>query len=976
MHSWKKKLVVSQLALACTLAITSQANAATNDISGQTYNTFHHYNDATYADDVYYDGYVGWNNYAADSYYNGDIYPVINNATVNGVISTYYLDDGISTNTNANSLTIKNSTIHGMIYSECMTTDCADRADDYYHDRLALTVDNSTIDDNYEHYTYNGTYNNAADTHVVNVFNIGTAITLDQEVDLSISNNSHVAGITLTQGYEWEDIDDNTVSTGVNSSEVFNNTITVKDSTVTSGSWTDEGTTGWFGNTGNASDYNGKGWNADDIALAVIAHPAADNAMQTTATFDNSTLMGDVFFSSNFDENFFPHGRDSYRDADGDVDTNGWDGTDRLDLTLNNGSKWVGAAMSAHQIGVDTDDDGVNDSYTYGINTEATATLIDIAANSLWPSSTVGVENSDSEYSEFDHIIGNEVYQSGLFNVTLNTGSQWDTTKTSLIDTLSINSGSTVNVADSTLISDSISLTGLSALNINEDGHVATDSLTVDNSTVTISDEVSAGWAVGDAALYANNIKVTNDGILNVGNTAANALQVDTLNLTSTTDTSGNIHAGVFNIESNRFVLDADLTNDRTWDTAQANYGYGIVAMNSDGHLTINGNGDINNGDELDNSSVDNVVAATGNYKVRIDNATGAGAIADYKDKEIIYVNDVNTNATFSAANKADLGAYTYQAEQRGNTVVLQQMELTDYANMALSIPSANTNIWNLEQDTVGTRLTNSRHGLADNGGAWVSYFGGNFNGDNGTINYDQDVNGIMVGVDTKIDGNNAKWIVGAAAGFAKGDMNDRSGQVDQDSQTAYIYSSAHFANNVFVDGSLSYSHFNNDLSATMSNGTYVDGSTNSDAWGFGLKAGYDFKLGDAGYVTPYGSVSGLFQSGDDYQLSNDMKVDGQSYDSMRYELGVDAGYTFTYSEDQALTPYFKLAYVYDDSNNDNDVNGDSIDNGTEGSAVRVGLGTQFSFTKNFSAYTDANYLGGGDVDQDWSANVGVKYTW
>ncbi|EJK0673009.1 autotransporter outer membrane beta-barrel domain-containing protein [Escherichia coli] len=49
----------------------------------------------------------------------------------------------------------------------------------------------------------------------------------------------------------------------------------------------------------------------------------------------------------------------------------------------------------------------------------------------------------------------------------------------------------------------------------------------------------------------------------------------------------------------------------------------------------------------------------------------------------------------------------------------------------------------------------------------------------------------------------------------------------------------------------------------------------------------------------------------------------------------------------------------------------------------RVSLGrndllirTFLSFTKNFSAYTDANYLGGGDVDQDWSANVGVKYTW
>lgn len=169
---------------------------------------------------------------------------------------------------------------------------------------------------------------------------------------------------------------------------------------------------------------------------------------------------------------------------------------------------------------------------------------------------------------------------------------------------------------------------------------------------------------------------MTNDGILDVGNTAANALQVDTLNLTSTTDTSGNIHAGVFNIESNRFVLDADLTNDRTNDTTKSNYGYGLIAMNSDGHLTINGNGDNDNTasieagqNEVDNNG-DHVAAATGNYKVRIDNATGAGSIADYNGNELIYVNDKNSNATFSAANKADLGAYTYQAEQRGNTVV------------------------------------------------------------------------------------------------------------------------------------------------------------------------------------------------------------------------------------------------------------------------------------------------------------------
>ncbi len=760
---------------------------------------------------------------------------------------------------------------------------------------------------------------------------------------------------------------------------MFNNTITVKDSTVTSGSWTDEGTDGWFGHTGNASNYSGNP-TADDVAIAAIANPYADNAMQTTATFDNSTLMGDVVFSSNFDENFFPNGADSYRDTNADVDTNGWDGTDRMDVTLNNGSKWVGAAMSVHQ--VDTDGDGTYDGYASG--TEATATLIDIAANSLWPASTVGIDDSNTAYDENNHIVGNEVYQSGLFTVTLNGASEWDTTKTSLIDTLSINSGSQVNVADSSLISDTISLTGGSYLNIGEDGHVATDTLTIDNSTVKMSDDVAAGWGITDAALYANTITVTNDGLLdvNVDQFDANPFQADTLNLTSTTDTAGHIHAGVFDIHSSDYVMDTDLVNDRTNDTSKSNYGYGVIAMNSDGHLTINGNGDNDSTtasveagqNEVDNAG-DNVAAATGNYKVRIDNATGKGSIADYKGNELVYVNDKNSTATFSAANKADLGAYTYQAQQVGNTVVLQQTELTDYANMALSIPSANTNIWNMQQDTLNNRLNTSRHGFEDNGGAWVSYFGGNFNGDNGTINYDQDVNGIMVGVDSKIDGNNAKWIVGAAAAFAKGDMNDRTGQVDQDSQSAYVYSSARFANNIFVDGNLSYSRFNNDLSATMSNGDYVDGDTTADAWGFGLKLGYDWKINDAGYVTPYGAISGLFQSGDSYSLSNSMDVGSQDYDSLRYELGVDAGYTFNYG-DQALTPYFKLAYVYDDSNNHNDVNGDSIDNGVEGSAVRVGVGSQFSFTKNFSAYTGVNYLGGGDVDQDWGANAGVKYTW
>ncbi len=932
MRCWNKKLVVSQLAIACTMAIASQASA-TIDISGTNYDTFY------YNGGVMYQGYVGYD--YGSSYFNGNIYPVINGANVNGVISTYYLDDGVAGNTNPNALTIKDSYIHGMITSQCMTADCADgRTDGYAYNRLALTVDNSTIDDNYEHYIYNNA--TTGETASYDTFNLGTAITLDQEVDLVIQNNSKVAGITLGQGYQWEDNYDVTAVDGWNNTEVFNDNVVVQDSVVTSGSFSDMGTEGFYGRTGKASDYsNGYSFNADDVALAVIASDS-DNAMQTTATFDHSTLTGDVLFSSTFDNNFGGYDRldadgnlvhvDAYdRNGDGVADSNGWDDTDRLDLTLTNGSKWVGAAFS---------------------DVEATSELYDYQANSIWPGSVYGINADGTAFDEGNHVAGNAVYQSGIFNVTLDNGSEWDTRKVSNIDDLTVNNGSKVNVEDSSLLADSITLTNGSSLNIGDSNNavdaydvgyeVATNSLHIDSySQASLLEET--------ASLYANTITVDNHGQLNVG-----LGQIDTNNMILT-------NAGVLNIASRDYVLNSDLNNGRyiTNNIYDANYDYGVIALNSDGHLAVNGD-------------------VAGNYQVRIDNATGAGSVAQYQNKEIIrvYDNNANTSASFTAANKADLGAYTYEAQQNGDVVTLQQKELTDYANMALSIPSANSNIWNMEQDVLSTRLANGRHNAGDQGGAWVAYYGGSFSGSTSVMDYDQDVNGIMVGVDKQIDGNNAKWTVGAAAGFGKGSMDDRSGNVDQDTQSARFYTSARFPSNVFVDTTLSYSHYSNDLTAVMSNGESVSGDISSDAWGFGLKAGYDWLFNESGYLTPYASITGLFQDGDAYQLSNKMDVDSQSYDSLRYELGADIGYTFNYGNDQSFTPYGKLAYVYDDADNSVNVNNDSIDNGVEGSAVRVGLGGQFSFTKNFSTYADANYLGGGDVDQDWAANVGVKYTW
>jgi len=203
------------------------------------------------------------------------------------------------------------------------------------------------------------------------------------------------------------------------------------------------------------------------------------------------------------------------------------------------------------------------------------------------------------------------VYQSGIFNVSLDNGSEWDTRKVSNIDDLVVNNASKVNVENSSLLADSITLTNGSSLNIGDSNNategytgyeVATNSLHIDSYSQTSLTEETA-------SLYANTVVVDNHGELNLG-----MGQVDTNNMVLT-------NAGVLNVASRDYVLNSDLNNGRyiTNDIYDPNYDYGVIALNSDGHLAVNGD-------------------VAGNYQVRIDNATGVGSQVQYQGKEIIRV--------------------------------------------------------------------------------------------------------------------------------------------------------------------------------------------------------------------------------------------------------------------------------------------------------------------------------------------------
>ena len=99
-------------------------------------------------------------------------------------------------------------------------------------DVFTLNIANTTIDDDYEALYFTDSYKDGDVTkHTNETFDTseGVAVNLDVESNINISNNSRVAGIALSQGNTYNE-------TYTTESHTWDNNISVKDSTVTSGS--------------------------------------------------------------------------------------------------------------------------------------------------------------------------------------------------------------------------------------------------------------------------------------------------------------------------------------------------------------------------------------------------------------------------------------------------------------------------------------------------------------------------------------------------------------------------------------------------------------------------------------------------------------------------------------------------------------------------------------------------------------------
>ncbi|EOX6622379.1 autotransporter outer membrane beta-barrel domain-containing protein, partial [Escherichia coli] len=254
-------------------------------------------------------------------------------------------------------------------------------------------------------------------------------------------------------------------------------------------------------------------------------------------------------------------------------------------------------------------------------------------------------------------------------------------------------------------------------------------------------------------------------------------------------------------------------------------------------------------------------------------------------------------DSTLKATGTTEGGLYQYDLTQGadGNFYFVKNTHKASNASSVIqAMAAAPANVANLQADTLSARQDAVRLSENDKGGVWIQYFGGKQKHTTaGNASYDLDVNGVMLGGDTRFMTEDGSWLAGVAMSSAKGDMTTMQSKGDTEGYSFHAYLSRQYNNGIFIDTAAQFGHYSNTADVRLMNGGgTIKADFNTNGFGAMVKGGYTWKDGNGLFIQPYAKLSALTLEGVDYQL-NGVNVHSDSYNSVLGEAGTRVGYDF-----------------------------------------------------------------------------------
>ena len=347
---------------------------------------------------------------------------------------------------------------------------------------------------------------------------------------------------------------------------------------------------------------------------------------------------------------------------------------------------------------------------------------------------------------------------------------------------------------------------------------------------------------------------------------------------------------------------------------------------------------------------------------------TGDGTFNDATGGDIAALSEHITvgekPADLSLDEGAVMGAVTARINENGEIVdkkVAVNDKTDSLTNKVVHIPQI---INRIMMNDVRKRMGDIRSAEGTHG-AWVRYNGGEMSG----RGIDNDFNMIQVGFDTMSGADAPRF--GVAFSYANSEAEDGYGTADMDAYSLAAYATKFYDNGMFVDVIGRLAKIDTDL-----DNVGMTGKMDNLAVSLSGEFGWRFDVTKSLYVEPAVEATYTYMDSDEFTLVQG-EYELESTDSFIGRAGIAAGFKCPANKGDV---YVRAAVAHEflgDATMNSSINGNralAVELDGKDTWVEFGLGANFNVNESTYVYADVERTEGAAIDEDWRANVGVRF--
>ena len=326
--------------------------------------------------------------------------------------------------------------------------------------------------------------------------------------------------------------------------------------------------------------------------------------------------------------------------------------------------------------------------------------------------------------------------------------------------------------------------------------------------------------------------------------------------------------------------------------------------------------------------------------------------------------------ATQSEVDAEDGLTYWYIGKSLGGTNENASL-LTSAARAAYSLAS--------DLDRFNERRGQSRRGERGSNGPWVRYRFSSIGIDNA---FDMDKHMIQVGYDADVSQTESRKIVGVAFDYTRGETDidriDATGDNDRYGLNLYYTVLADCGG--YADFNAKIGRIGSDYDARNSSGENIGADFWQTYYGLSAEFGYKVDLTNRFFLEPQAQMQVLRIEGSNFTTEGGVKAEIDDANSLIGRLGLRAGYSFSFAESLPASSVYAVADVL------REFKGDTVlraigrstfyeyDESGRETWFDAGIGADLSVNRTMNLWLDTKYVFGGDFENTWSLNAGVRW--